>query len=122
MIPEKAMKILILEDSYERINLFKRYFGKKHELYFFDQVEDAKKAIETLGPFRVIFLDHDLDGRIYVDSEEENTGYQLAKYLAEKNVDADIYIHTMNSYGAAKMKEELPRARRVMFDEISDLL
>jgi CheY-like chemotaxis protein len=116
------MKILILEDSYERIILFKKYFGRKHTLYFYDQVEDAKKALETLGPFEVIFLDHDLDGRIYVDSEELNTGYQLAKYLAEKDTEADIYIHTMNSIGAAKMQEKLPLARRVIFDEISDLL
>ena len=79
------MKILILEDSAIRIQIFKKILNKKHKLYFYDQVEEAKNAIDNLGPFDVIYLDHDLDQRIFVDSDENNTGFQLAKYIAEKN-------------------------------------
>jgi hypothetical protein len=52
-----------------------------------------------------MFLDHDLGGRIWTDSNEENTGYQFVKLLTEnqKQKDALIYIHSMNPIGANKM-------------------
>jgi len=89
-----------------------------HEISFFGHVEDAKTALCTDGPFDLIFLDHDLDNRVFVDSEEENTGYQLAKYIAENNVRGKIIIHSMNTYGAARMQEILPDARRISFPDL----
>jgi len=115
------MKILILEDNDVRKNIFRKNLEKQNELHFFDQVEDAKKALETIGPFDIIYLDHDLDGRVFVDPDEPNTGYQLAKYIAEMNVNAEIILHTMNPFGATRMKKILPSARRVVFDELFDL-
>jgi CheY-like chemotaxis protein len=115
------MKILILEDNAERIRIFKKHLEHEHELYFFDQVEEAERALDEFGPFECIYLDHDLDGRVFVDPEEPNTGYQLAKAIAERNVDARIVLHTMNPFGAARMKEVLPRAHRIVFDELFDM-
>jgi DNA-binding NtrC family response regulator len=117
----RKIKVLILEDSHERRNIFRNKLSKDCELYFYDQVEDAKKAIDSLGPFEIIFLDHDLDHRIYVDSDEKNTGYQLAKYIAEKNLDVRVIIHTMNIYGAARMLEVLPQAEHVEFPDLFPL-
>ena len=114
------MKILILEDSIERIRIFKKYFDKKHKLFIFDQVEDAKNAIDHSGPFERIYLDHDLDQRGFVDSDEDNTGYQLAKYIVEKNVDADIILHTLNPFGAERMQAVLPNAKQISFDKLFD--
>ena len=114
------MKILILEDNAERIRIFKRNLERKHELFIFDQVEDAKNAIDSDGPFERIYLDHDLDQRIFVDSDEDNTGYQLAKYIAEKKIDADVILHTLNPYGAERMLAVLPHARRIGFDDLFD--
>ena len=116
--PASALKILILEDSPERIRIFKEKLSKKHDIYFFNQVEEAKRAIESQGPFDVIFLDHDLDHQIYVDSDEENTGYQLAKYIANKNISAKVIIHTMNTIGADRMLEVLPDAKHVEFPDL----
>jgi len=115
------MKILILEDSNVRIQIFKKQLGKKHELFIFDQVEEAKNAIDHFGPFKRIYLDHDLDQRVFVHSDEDNTGYQLAKYISSKKIDAEIFIHTMNPFGAARMKAVLPDAKQIMFDELFDL-
>jgi hypothetical protein len=112
------MKILILEDSRERIRIFKKHFDKKHELFIFDHVEDAKNAIDNAGPFERIYLDHDLDQRVFVDSDEDNTGYQLAKYIADKKVDADIILHTLNPFGAERMQSVLPNAKQISFDEL----
>ncbi len=112
------MKILILEDSGERIRLFKAYL-EKHDLHFFDNVQDAVEGIRNLGPFDVLFLDHDLDNRIYVDSDEPNTGYQLAKWIAENDVQfKKIILHTHNPAGARKMKSVLPQARIIPFTNL----
>ena len=82
-----------------------------HDVYFFDNVEEAKKALQLLGPFDVAFLDHDLDDRVFVDPNESNTGFQLAKYIAENNINIqDIIVHTMNPIGAQRIKDVLPKA------------
>lgn len=109
------MKALILEDSKERVKLFKKHWEKGNDLYFFDSVEDAKKALEVLGPFDLIMLDHDLDDRVYVDSDEPNTGYQLAKYIAENNIETEVITHTLNPCGAKNIIGVLPKAKHIPF-------
>ena len=106
------MKILVLEDNEARIETFKKYLkGRKYDTYYYDTAIDAISAIDTLGPFDVYFLDHDLGGMVYVDSEDENTGYQVAKHLAKiKEADAQIFIHSLNMVGASNMQSQLPHA------------
>ncbi len=87
---------------------------------FMIRFEDAKNAIDHSGSFDSIYLDHDLDQRVFVDSDEDNTGYQLAKYIADKNIDAEIIIHSYNPFGAARMNDVLPDAKQIMFDELFD--
>ena len=94
------MKIFILEDNFERVKCFKRWLSVKHTLHITDNVEDAKKLYEEHEPFDVYFLDHDLGGEVYVDSNEPNTGYQFAKYLAEKKASGKFITHSLNFSGA----------------------
>ena len=99
------MKILILEDSPERIIKFKELF-KNQELYIFGNAHLA--FCECLyTEFNIMLLDHDLDGRIWVDSDEENTGFAFIKFLVAAlpriQTKALIYIHSMNPIGANKM-------------------
>lgn len=113
------MKVLILEDSIARINTFKKYLSEDHDLYFYDNVQDAKEAIELLGPFDILFLDHDLDDKIYVNSNEPNTGYQLAKWVAEKGIKFnEIILHSLNPAGVQNMKTILPEAKIVPFTNL----
>jgi hypothetical protein len=97
------MKIFILEDNLERQEKFKQLF-KNQELYISDNVKDTTN-ICLVQDFSVMFLDHDLGGRIWTDSSEENTGYQFVKWMAEnqKQKNALIYIHSMNPIGANRM-------------------
>jgi hypothetical protein len=97
------MKILILEDSIERIELFKQLF-KNQEVFIFNNSLDAHHAC-MCNEFSIMFLDHDLDNKIWVDSQEENTGYQFVKWLVNNKLqqNALIYIHSMNPCGANNM-------------------
>lgn len=98
------MKILILEDNQERIGKFKELF-KNQELFIFDSFNrelcDTVRKID----FDVMLLDHDLGNRIWVDSREENTGYQFIVWLIGNKLQKKslIYIHSMNPIGANKM-------------------
>ena len=101
------MKILILEDSSERTLGFFRNLGE-HDLCF---VKTAQEAVNQLSDddWDVIFLDHDLGGKIMQPSDE-NSGYGVACWL-EKNPDrkpALIIVHSLNPVGAIKIWRALP--------------
>lgn len=115
------MKILILEDSYFRIQMFKQFLASRYELHIFRKVEEAKRALDE-NEYETIFLDHDLDDKEFVDSDQENTGYQLAKYIAEKNIKAQVIIHSMNMVGSMKMKQEIPSASVIPFCNLVEVL
>jgi CheY-like chemotaxis protein len=97
------MRILILEDNPIRIEKFKQLF-KNQELFISDNVKEALN-ICLIQNFQVMFLDHDLGDAIWVDSNEENTGYQFVKKIIENQLqkNALIYIHSSNPIGANKM-------------------
>jgi len=111
------MKVLILEDSPHRVSSFREKL-KKHDLYFFDDVKDACEAFDLLGPWDALFIDHDLGGNINVDSEDENTGYQFAKYIKDKQLPDMIIIHSINSVGSQNIKNILPTAQIVPFPNL----
>lgn len=100
-------KILILEDNEERIKFFKKKLDKYHQTVYFDNVGKAIEYINN-NEVDILFLDHDLDQRIFVSSDEENTGFQFAKYIKKSGKTFDqIIIHSMNCMGSKKMEEEL---------------
>lgn len=97
------MKLLILEDSETRIEAFKELF-KNQQVDFTSTVEDAKKACLS-KVYNCLFLDHDLEGRIWEDSSKENTGFQFVKWLVDNKMQmsALCYIHSANPIGANRM-------------------
>jgi CheY-like chemotaxis protein len=108
------MRIFILEDSKERIQTFKKFFFNADLVI----MENAKEAIEFLSKdleFDVIYLDHDLGVQAFVDSQNDNTGYQVAKFLANKTTQAKIIIHSLNPIGVMNMQKILPESHRIPF-------
>lgn len=103
------MKFLILEDSLERIELFRSNFKNVEKIF----VDNPKDAIEWLQKekFDALFLDHDLGGQTYVPSGD-GTGYEVAKWLEAnpKYQPRSIYLHSLNSSGVQNMKAALPNA------------
>lgn len=105
------MNIFILEDDPNRQKLFMRKFIG-HEVVIVDNVTDAINELKA-KPFDLIFLDHDLGGEIFVNSENENTGYQLAKWIKEQDQilkNSTFIIHSLNPVGAQNIKAILPSA------------
>jgi len=110
------MRIFILEDDQRRIDTFRETLKREHSLYFVTDVKSAIDLHESDGPFDMYFLDHDLDGRVFVDSNEYNTGYQFAKYLITKDIsNATIIVHSLNIEGGGKMVDIIPNAKRIPF-------
>jgi CheY-like chemotaxis protein len=119
------MKILILEDSTERVRVFKSLLAE-HELFIFDKVKEAKGFLEK-NDVEVLLLDHDLDDKIMVNSNDENTGYQFAKYIKQSGKKFEqIIIHSLNPIGSTMMEEELQgcadEVKRIPFMFLKDRL
>ena len=109
-------KIFILEDMDMRISFFKKILSD----YNLTIVKTAKEAIEILSKnldFDILFLDHDLGDRIFVNTKDENTGSTVATFLSDKEVKGRIIIHSYNPVGAKHMLGLLPKAIYIPFSE-----
>ena len=116
------MKVFILEDDARRMKTFRRKLHR-HTIYHADNVADAKKILEETEGIEVLLLDHDLDNSIYVPSNHDNTGYQLAKYIRDSGKQyIQIIIHSMNIVGAQNMRDTLmevtPNLRVIPFPQL----
>lgn len=93
-------KVLILEDSKERQKLFKENFIGAD----ITMVETAPDAINALKAqkYDFMFFDHDLGGKVYVKTEEDNSGSGVARWLREhsEHMPANIFVHSLNEAGA----------------------
>ena len=99
-------RVLILEDDWGRVIEFKNKFPDSD--YELDVVENADEAIELLKEhvYSLICLDHDLDGEVYVNSLDPNTGYQVTVWMSKNkhvNIDTPVVIHSYNPVGASNM-------------------
>jgi len=125
------IKVLVLEDDPKRVKKLQQIFiGTNIQMIHYSSVKKAidyckknydKLSLEKKPLIDFMMLDHDLDGRVYVPSEEENTGFQFALYIAkETKYDASkILIHSRNALGAANMESVLPDALIFPFTEIT---
>jgi CheY-like chemotaxis protein len=101
------MKVFLLEDSYERMQRFRKLF-QKHSII---HSADSQEAIEILAKesFDLICLDHDLNEH---DTNwiASGNGYEVACFLGANptpNDNALILIHTMNPPGGDRMQASL---------------
>lgn len=103
------VKILILEDDPNRVDIFRATLGDRHSLAFAETAAAAIAAINST-PFDVIFLDHDLGGQTYVAESDENTGSEVVRHLAYAcggGRETPIIIHSMNLPAAQAMQKNL---------------
>jgi len=119
------LRIFILEDNAERISLFKQTLHKKFPKAEIIIKETAKEAKEILTPnsyWDIILLDHDLGGEIYVDSNELNTGYQVALHIRDKEIKyGQCITHTQNPVGGRNITNLLG-CQHIPFSELGVLI
>jgi CheY-like chemotaxis protein len=109
------MKILIVEDNEDRLNWFATEFKGTEELALATTAEKGKYYV-NLQKWDVIFLDHDLGGRVYVNSADENTGYQVAKEIVVSiNKDTPVIVHSYNPAGVKNIMGVLKHAEAIPF-------
>jgi CheY-like chemotaxis protein len=102
---------LILEDDPARWEIFKMAL-LGHDLTIVDTAQAAKDEIAA-NVYDAIFLDHDLGGETYVSEANENTGSEVARFLAGSTGDilnTPIIIHSMNIPAARGMLSKLQSA------------
>src|SRR6478609_2503109 len=106
------MKIFIFEDNQDRIETFKKVLPKNYNLVICDNIEIAKAILlDNLAKFDVAFLDHDMDQKSFVPSNDPNTGYQVAKFIVENGIYfKQVFVHSMNPSGAENIMNELNRS------------
>lgn len=115
----KSTNILILEDAEYRITAFKNNFSNCN-LTITSDVQECIQLLST-NVYDFLFLDHDLDQRIYTPSDERS-GFWVAKFVAENPQFKPeiVCLHTKNQYGIVNMKQVLPNA--IVTPEIWDII
>lgn len=108
--------VLILEDDLDRVSSFKECFNsnKSDNVFNVTFVDNADECIELLknNTYSLVFLDHDLGGEIFVDTDYDNTGSAVARYWSENNhpskhTRALVVIHSYNPTGCKYMNERI---------------
>jgi CheY-like chemotaxis protein len=97
-----VLHILLLDDNQHRITFFQNGL-KQHKLTVCRHARAAIKALKDHS-FDLIFLDHDLD-RKAADPEDENSGSEVARYIADHQVEYRcVILHTENRVGREAMQ------------------
>lgn len=103
------MRVLFLDDSAERIERAYEYFDNDDLV----TVVSALSAIDELskGTFDLVMLDHDLGGETWVESEREDCGMEVVRWMV-RNLPrvGRIVVHSWNTVAAPVMVEELMKA------------
>jgi len=100
------MKILFLDDDHNRIDIVKKRWGTNHELSIAETAAEAIALLKKIK-FDLASLDHDLGGKVYQQSGE-NTGYEVAQFIAKmKEPPPIVIVHSWNYHGAQNMLAEL---------------
>ncbi len=102
-------RILFLDDDPKRIDEFRERIGKLDDLDV-TIVETAHECIAHLGRrrFDLVLLDHDLGGETFCDSDREDCGMEVVRWLKQNRGSHGAFIvHTMNAVAAATMYFEL---------------
>lgn len=98
------MNILFLDDD---LNRQKRF---QSEVPHADIVSTAEQAIEQLmdNSYSFVFLDHDLGGEVFVNSEREDCGMEVVRWIVDNSpIIGRIICHSLNPAARMEMVAKL---------------
>lgn len=106
----KNIKILVLDDSQARLDIFQRNIKKGLDAatIYVKTARDAIGVLEVNKNFDYIFLDHDLGG-LQMEWEEDNCGMNVVDWIIanDYNKEVRIIIHSWNIPRGQEMKNRL---------------
>jgi len=112
------MKILVLEDDLKRVEQFEKRLSRvmKAETKFVDNADDCIYALKN-ETYDLIFLDHDLGGKIFVDENNKNTGSEVARWIEQNPLQEwqTVIVHSLNPIGAKYMIDAIDNATHIPF-------
>ena len=103
------MNILFLDDDPARIEQFTSMFPTA---VVATMAGDCMHLLRT-RKWDYVFLDHDLDGQVFVDPSETNTGSEVVRYLcsplmlSRKDYVGTVVVHSMNHMQVGNMCSNL---------------
>ena len=104
------MRILILDDNELRLGLFTDVFGT-HQNIMVKEAQSAIAFLQSHAPFDLVMLDHDLGGEIYVDSDREDCGMEVVRWMEiHKPIARRVVVHSWNIPAAEIMANRLTAA------------
>ncbi|UYN89915.1 MAG: hypothetical protein KIT08_01430 [Anaerolineales bacterium] len=104
--------VLFLDDNEDRIEVAKRHFGKIGQSHLLI-ARTASQAIDFLAKatFDLVHLDHDLGGEVFVDSDREDCGMEVVRWMVENRPNVkEVVVHSWNIPAAGKMFAKLSQA------------
>lgn len=114
MAEKRNVRVLVLEDSPERIKAFKAFFGVHNDFVFdADFTDDADHAVALLQEKQhdLLLLDHDLGEGSNPDPENNGKRFTERVLELEGNILTSFAIvHSLNFGGASRMVEDLRQA------------
>lgn len=107
-MPRQSMNILFLDDDNERIRQFR---GKIPGAVVVKTAEQAIKALAKEDIWNIVFLDHDLEGETYVDSNRADCGMEVVRWIIKEDAHIrNIIVHTQNPPAGEEMTRLLKDA------------
>ncbi len=102
------MNILFLDDNPTRTKHFRSCVPSART------TETAQECIEAFAreeDWDIVFLDHDLGGEVFVESEREETGMGVVRWMADNQPKVKrVVVHSMNPIAAREMVAKLSDA------------
>ena len=101
--------ILFLDDDHNRINKFRASVPWANIVETAqDMISLLKKCTENKEHIEMLFLDHDLGGEQFVNSDRPDTGMEVVRWIAINKPKIDqIVVHSCNPPAAYRMEDEL---------------
>ena len=106
-------RILFLDDNNERIETAIKYFSSDdYDLMIAKTAHHAIKLLKIQG-FELVYLDHDLGGEVFVNSNREDCGMEVVRWMCSNKMKINVgrvIVHSWNYPAATEMRNKLKDA------------
>ena len=107
------MNILFLDDDLDRTKIFLLNVPNAHTA---ETAMECISVLQSKEKWDYVLLDHDLCGKVFVDSGREDCGMEVVRWIVKnKPIIKQVVVHSFNSVAS---KEMILRLRDAGYDAI----